>query len=249
MCMSSMCLQKMKVRDGFTWMCRRKFCKNTKTIQDGSIFKYANLPLQQLVFLFYLFSLDFLACEAHSLMPQVFRKSIYAFYGKLRKKSTDAGKSIKSNGFLELTSRTQSSLCQDTENDEGIAKIDESKMGKKQKFNNACCNVKRKWVVGFVQRGTRKAVLHVVEHKNAATLLPIIRKHVQNVTTIYCDEWKAYGRLREDNKHSIVCHEHEFVTADGTHTNTIDGEHLNRVILRRFKLGENLKNIVILSWI
>ena len=100
-------------------------------------------------------------------------------------------------------------------------------MGKKRKFNKGRCNVKRKWVVGFVQRGTRKAVLRVVEQRNAATLLPIIRKHVQNGTTIYSDEWKAYGRLREDYKHSTVCHEHEFVTADGTHTNTIEGECLN----------------------
>ena len=48
---------------------------------------------------------------------------------------------------------------------------------------------------GGTQRITGECFLIEVEHRDAATLLPLIQHHIHPGSTIYSDEWKAYSRI------------------------------------------------------
>lgn len=68
-----------------------------------------------------------------------------------------------------------------------------------------------------------------VEKRDAATLLPLIQRHIRPGTAIISDCWKAYGKideLPELYNHYMVNHsdpDHPFVDQDtGAHTNTIE---------------------------
>ena len=53
----------------------------------------------------------------------------------------------------------------------------------------------------------RKAVLQIVEQRDWATLLPIIKQHVQLGSKIYSDQWGAYMSLNEEGYvHETVNH-------------------------------------------
>ena len=64
--------------------------------------------------------------------------------------------------------------------------------------------------------------MHIVNTRDAATLLPIINNHVAPGTIIHSDEWAGYnrvGRLSNVSSHSTVNHSVIFVdTTTGTYT-------------------------------
>ena len=62
--------------------------------------------------------------------------------------------------------------------------------------------------------------MEIVQRRDVATLLPIIRAHVAPGTVIHSDEWAAYnrvGNLPNVSSHSVVNHSLHFVDRD-THT-------------------------------
>ena len=67
--------------------------------------------------------------------------------------------------------------------------------------------------------------MELVDHRDAATLLPIILAHVQPGTTIWSDGWAAYNNLATTpaiSGYSTVNHSVEFVSPTGVHTNHIE---------------------------
>lgn len=88
------------------------------------------------------------------------------------------------------------------------------------------------WIFGMVEcrkqeNGSYKSgeirIFHV-EKRDAATLLPIIRGHVESGSMVWSDQWKAYSRIREecDVEHETVNHSEQFVAINGTHTQNIE---------------------------
>ena len=71
--------------------------------------------------------------------------------------------------------------------------IDESKFWKR-KFNRGRL-VDGHWVFGGIERTTGECFLVEVEHRDAATLLPIIQQYVRLGSTMYSDEWSSYFSL------------------------------------------------------
>lgn len=103
-----------------------------------------------------------------------------------------------------------------------VVEIDESKFGKR-KYHKG----RRKdgvWVFGGIERDSKECFLESVPDRTAATLIPIIKKHVRPGTTIISDCWKSYSQLQEEGyNHLTVNHSIEFVNKDtGAHTNTIE---------------------------
>lgn len=73
--------------------------------------------------------------------------------------------------------------------------------------------------------------MQIVPDRTAATLLPIVRQHVGNGTTVYSDQWAAYRHLSSlpnVSRHETVNHSVEFVSPTGVHTQNIES-YWNRV--------------------
>ena len=86
--------------------------------------------------------------------------------------------------------------------------IDESKFGNR-KYNRGR-QVEGHWVFGGTERITGECFLVEVDHRDAATLLPLIQKHIRPGSIIYSNEWKAYSRItattgRLSTTHSTLC--------------------------------------------
>ena len=78
-------------------------------------------------------------------------------------------------------------------------------------------------------------VMELVPCRDAATLLPIIQRHVRPGTIIWSDEWSAYRRVQalpNVSSHQSVNHLIEFVNpTTGVHTQNIES-YWNRVKIK-----------------
>ena len=107
--------------------------------------------------------------------------------------------------------------------------IDESKFGKRK--NHYGHRVEGVWVLSGVEKtNERKTFLAVVPCRNARTLTEIIHQFIRPSSLIYSDMWRAYNGLSDEEGmdwvHQVVNHSIEFITDDGVHTNTIEGNIL-----------------------
>lgn len=103
-----------------------------------------------------------------------------------------------------------------------IVEIDESLVGKR-KYNKGKKKKCQQWVFGGVEQGSNRCFLAKVDKRDAATLVPLIKKHILPVTCIYSDCWKAYDSLgRSGYKHLTVNHSVTFKDGDVC-TNKIEG--------------------------
>jgi len=145
-----------------------------------------------------------------------------------------------------------------------IVEIDESKFGKR-KYNKGH-HVEGVWILGMVDRETRKIHLVVVDKRDAATLENRIERNVADDSIIYTDCWRGYNGI------NAICESHETVNhskffkdpSTGVHTNTIEGNwyavksqvplrnrtkggiplYLVRFMIKRNNSGDPLKNLL-----
>ena len=80
--------------------------------------------------------------------------------------------------------------------------------------------VKRQKLVKDIQ----EVRMFVVDRRDAATLLPIIKRHIECGTEIHSDEWKAYKKIKHHGySHYTVNHKENFVNPKtGKHTQLIE---------------------------
>jgi len=105
--------------------------------------------------------------------------------------------------------------------------IDESKFGKRKYHRGH--RVEGAWVVGGVERTEeRRCFLVVVQDRSQETLLQLIKDNVAPGSIVHTDYWKGYDGMDRlfgfGYTHRKVNHSREFITADGIHTNTIEGK-------------------------
>ena len=133
-----------------------------------------------------------------------------------------------------------------------VVEVDEAKFGKR-KYNRGRWR-EGHWVLGGVERGTDNVFMEVVPTRDAATLLPIILKHVLPGTEIHTDEWRSYARLqRRGFQHHTVNHSVNFVDpTTGAHTQTIESTwaHAKKKNKRMFGTSSELfpTYLVEFSW-
>ena len=102
--------------------------------------------------------------------------------------------------------------------------IDESKFGRR-KYNRGRL-VEGHWVFGEVERITGECFLVEVEHRDAATLLPLIQQYIRPGSIIYSDEWRSYHQIYATTgmTHMTVNHSllHFVDPATGVHTQSVE---------------------------
>ena len=78
------------------------------------------------------------------------------------------------------------------------------------------------WVLGMVERDTNLCMMVAVPDHSAATLLPIVARHVLPGTRIFTDGWQVYYQL-------LGPHRLHFVDSNDPilHTNTVEGSWAN----------------------
>lgn len=106
-----------------------------------------------------------------------------------------------------------------------IVEIDESAFGKR-KYNVGRIT-KVRWVVGGIDRRSKKCFLKVVDKRDANTLVNIINENVVSGSTIITDMWRGYRTLQVSGfQHFTVNHSTNFVSPNNKdiHTQTIESQ-------------------------
>jgi len=114
-----------------------------------------------------------------------------------------------------------------------VVEIDETVITKR-KYHRGQLRAEEQWFFGGVERGdSTKVFLVPVEKRDAATLLPILAKHVLEGSTVISDGWAAYGGIEriqmeqseeQAYSHFVVNHSEHFVDPEThAHTQTIEG--------------------------
>ena len=79
------------------------------------------------------------------------------------------------------------------------------------------------WMLGGVDRVTKKVFVRIVDDRTRDTLLLIIQDNIEIGSTNYSDTFRVYFTLSQlGYQHQIVNHSREFVSEDGVCTNTIE---------------------------
>lgn len=117
-----------------------------------------------------------------------------------------------------------------------IVEVDESAFGRR-KYNRGRVT-KTRWVVGGLERDTKKCFLKIVSQRDQNTLLDVVSEFVENGTTIITDCWKGYNRLSVSGfEHKTVNHSYNFVSPENRliHTQSIESHwsKLKRDMRRR----------------
>ena len=76
--------------------------------------------------------------------------------------------------------------------------IDESKYGRKRKYNRgAVRNKDDPWVFGMIERVKSRVFIFSVEDRKRQTLQPFITDHIQPGSTVHSDQFSTYFNLNE----------------------------------------------------
>lgn len=201
------CGQNMKRSDGSdAWRCTKSKCGGQLSIRRGSFFSKSRLECRQIM------------CLAYLWLNKIPTTSIIAMTG-----TSSATVTAFNNYFRNLVA---DSLEQEDCVIGGpgvIVELDESKLGKR-KYNRGH-RVDGVWVLGGIERTPAKKVfIEQVEDRSAETLLEVIGRRVLPGSVVFTDMWRGYSSITEllGHEHRVVNHSVEFVSIDGTHTNTIE---------------------------
>lgn len=199
--------------DGFGWRCTNQRCAKRhtyRTIRTGSFFEKSRVTLDKWLYVIYLWSQQTKVTTVVK-QTQVGEKTVIQMYQYLR----DVCTAKLVNTPIDLGGAGT------------VVEIDESLFNHKSKYNRGRRPQKEQWVFGLADTSHKPAItyLELVDKRDAATLLPIIRKAVKPGTIIHSDQWKAYSNIQRDLnlQHGTVNHSVNFIDPDtGVHTQTIE---------------------------
>ena len=178
------------------------------TIRQHSFWMDQGLSLKMYLAILYIFAKKVPANIGLSMLePDVSRNSLYQWYSFYRE--------------LMSTYLLNNPINFNNE----IVEIDESKWGKKRKYNRGQYHNNHPWIFGMIGRESKKVAIFSVERRTAQVLIPKIQALVTPGSTIFSDDWAAYHGLRQHGyDHKVVVHKDNYVDPiTGVHTNEIEG--------------------------
>jgi hypothetical protein len=193
-------------QDRYIWRCNS--CKRKASIRQNSFWQDQSLSLKVYISLLYLFATNIPASIALAMLsPDISINTIHQWYSFFR--------DIISRYLIDHPVHF---------NDE-IVEIDESKWGKKRKYQRGNPGPNHPWIFGMLGRLSQKVALFIVNRRRAVDLVPRIQAYAHPNCTIHSDDWRAYRRLGQHfQSHNIVVHDQHFVDpVTGAHTNGIEG--------------------------
>lgn len=168
-------------------------CDRRQSIHANSIFANIHIPLRHLLLLVYFFAVKTpVMFVSQYLGRHVGRKAIGKFFKKLRH--------VMSQHLNRNPIVLGGPNC--------IVEIDETLIGGVRKFHRGYFRGSgQKWVIGMIDRNTRKAYIEMVPNRTRDTLFPIIQDHILPNSIIHSDEAPVYRTLNQNGyTHYTVCH-------------------------------------------
>ena len=213
--------------DGYIWRCRN--CRHTLSLRHGSSFTRGHLSMQTITAFVYLWCSDTpLVNIMHELDINSWHTAVY-WANFCREVCTRwiVDHPIEIGGM-------------DHQGHPVEVEIDESYFNRR-KYHRGQRRPGR-WVFGGVERGSGRCFTEVVVRRDAATLLPLIQRHILPGTRILSDMWQAYATINQLNNgmylHDTVNHTLHFVDPqDPTiHTQNVEGmwAHTKRKLRHQF---------------
>lgn len=232
--------------DGMVWKCPLRNCcgRQKKTIRIGSFFEGLKAKLDEILLAMYFFLNESSQKEIISftrLNPKTIRSVTRQCYRLIEADLTI--EDMRVGMILRVLCMVTHYICMliislGGVNEDGTpiaVEVDESLFGKIKSARGH--SVKGVWIVGGVERTPeRKIFMATVPYRNTDTLHTLLKTYIKPGSQINTDKWRAYNRIDracDDNGNPLgytykkVDHSKEFKAADGTHTNTIEGIHLN----------------------
>ena len=194
--------------------------KNTISIRHNTIFYCSKLTLQTFIQVIYYWCLEFSEGQISNML-NISIRTIQDLFAAFRM----ACKIYFNDNPVKLGGPGT------------IVQVDESCFSHKAKYHRGRGPSAPLWVFGIVDCSTKPAMgyMEIVERRDAATLLPIIKKVVREGSVIHSDEWKAYCKIAESENynHNTVNHTLHFVDPNtGVHTQNIESywnKHKQRI--------------------
>ncbi|XP_054091174.1 uncharacterized protein LOC128922869 [Zeugodacus cucurbitae] len=219
-----------------TFRCRKGACRNRSAISraKGTWFDNAKIPLPQIFYLMYAYashwSHEEVRKNSFTREPVLSSATICDWFNYCRE-------------AVVIHQIDQQVAVGKIGGPGKVVQIDESKFGKR-KYNKGR-RVEGHWVLGMVEDGSDDLRLEVCPEnvRSAEVLIPLIRKHLAQGTTIHTDCWKAYDCLSGHGyEHRRVNHsdpDNPFVAKDGTHTQRIESQWR---VIKKFFVRDNYNN-------
>ena len=158
--------------DRCKWRCR--ICKSSRSLRENTFFSQSRLELQQILDLMFYWSMGVDS-------QQYIRRNC-----RMASSATIVDwKNFMRDLCGEYFTRHPAKIG-------GVGHVVEigESAWTKRKYNRGR-RVLNKWVFGGIARDTRECFAVVVDRRDAASLLPIVREYVLPGTTIYSDQWAA----------------------------------------------------------
>jgi len=202
--------------DRYIWYCRN--CRFQRTVREGSVFQGQHEALQTQLLIMYEWANETPACVCEREMS-LSHKTTVTYYTNFRR--------VCSNYLLMHPVMIGGVELINGNVEAKIVEIDES-LFSRRKYNRGHHRIRRgQWVLGGIERGSRRCFLEAVAQRDEATLRPIIQAHVDVGSIIVTDMWRSYNTLNQlpqGYDHRTVNHSVHFVDPNdrGVHTNNVE---------------------------
>ena len=207
-CGGEMALQRAKIfKDGVCWRC--PLCQKRMSVRGRTWMADSNMSIRELALM--------LACWCS-------QKGIQETC-----EITGRSRVTVMERFREFRDYAESKYRQDVATNPlgagagHVVQVDESLFGK-AKYHVGRQLATQQWAVGAYDQDNGRVAIELTPDRTSDSLLGFVAATVQPGTTVYTDQWRGYNNLpRVGYPHATVNHSREFVTAQGVHTQGIEG--------------------------